>query len=253
MTRQADGVDPTRAGRPVTVVLADDECMFRTSLRHLLTAPTAVIEQVYGVRLDASFEVVGEAGSGEETVSVVNQVKPDLLLLDLSMPRMTGLEALSELQGLHAGMRTILLAGTIESSHLLTAIQLSISGLVMKDSPTELLFEAITSVMSGKFWLGQGLVSNLMDLVRRLSQGPSVPTAKPGLALTAREREVVQLVIAGHTNREIATQFSVSEETIKHHLTRMFQKVGASNRLELAMKATKSGYAAPAAATVALR
>ena len=108
--------------------------------------------------------------------------------------------------------------------------------------------------MSGKFWLGQGLVSDLMDLVRRLSQGPSVSTAKPALALTAREREVVQLVIAGHTNREIATQFSVSEETIKHHLTRMFQKVGASNRLELAMKATKSGYTAAAAgSTVALR
>ena len=227
--------------------------MFRSSLRHLLTAPTAVIEEVYGVRLDAGFEVVGEAGSGEETVSVVNQMKPDLLLLDLSMPRMTGLEALSELQGLRGGMRTILLAGGIEPSNLLTAIQLSVGGLVMKDSPTELLFEAITAVMSGRFWLGQSLVSDLMDLVRRLSQGPSVSTPKPALALTARERDVVQLVIAGHTNREIATMFSVSEETIKHHLTRMFQKVGASNRLELAMKATKSGYVAGGSPTVALR
>jgi DNA-binding NarL/FixJ family response regulator len=115
--------------------------MFRSSLRHLLTAPTAVIEEVYGVRLDAGFEVVGEAGSGEETVSVVNQMKPDLLLLDLSMPRMTGLEALSELQGLR-GTCTILLAGGIEPPNLLTAIQLSVSGLVMKDSPTERLFEA---------------------------------------------------------------------------------------------------------------
>lgn len=218
--------------------------MFRTSLRHLLTAPTAVIEEVYGVRLDAGFEVVGEAGSGEETVSVVNETKPDLLLLDLSMPRMTGLEALSELQESRHSMRTILLSGGIESSHLLTAIQLSVSGLVMKDSPTELLFEAITAVMGGRFWLGQSLVSDVMDLVRRLSQGPASPAGKPALSLTARERDVVQLVIAGHTNREIATTFSVSEETVKHHLTRMFQKVGASNRLELAMKATKSGYTA---------
>jgi two-component system nitrate/nitrite response regulator NarL len=254
MTRQPDGADPTHvARRPVTVVLADDECMFRSSLRHLLTAPPSVIEEVYGVRVGEGFEVVGEAGSGEETVAVVNQTKPDLLLLDLSMPRMTGLEALSELQPFRDGMRTILLSGSIESAHLLTAIQLSVSGLVMKDSATELLFEAVMAVMSGRFWLGQSLVSDIMELVRRLSLGPATSTAKPSLSLTTREREVVQLVIAGHTNREIATQFSVSEETIKHHLTRMFQKVGASNRLELAMKAAKSGYTASASPAAAAR
>jgi len=243
MTRHSAAVDAERdPRRPVTVVLADDECMFRSSLRHLLTAPVEVIEQVYGVRLDAGFEVVGEAGSGEETVAVVKDTRPDLLLLDLSMPRMTGLEALSELEGFRDTMRTILLSGSIESSQLLTAVQLSVCGLVMKDSPTELLFEAITSVMSGRFWLGQTLVSDLMDLVRRLSsQRTSGPVSKPAMLLTPREREVAKLVIAGHTNKQIATEFSVSEETIKHHLTRMFQKVGASNRLELAIKASKSG------------
>jgi DNA-binding NarL/FixJ family response regulator len=230
------------ARRLVRVVLADDDCMFRSSLRHLLTSPAPVIEDVYGVRLDCEFEVVGEAGTGEETVSVVKEVTPDLLLLDLSMPRMTGLEALSELEGFRDHMRTILLAGSIESSHLLTAVQLSVRGLVMKDSPTELLFEAITSVLGGRFWMGQTLVSDLMDLVRRLSQTPSPSKTKTAMMLTPRERDVVRLVIAGHTNREIATTFSVSEETVKHHLTRMFQKMGASNRLELAMKATQSGF-----------
>ena len=254
MSRHPNRLDsPRTAGRLVTVVLADDECMFRSSLRHLLTAPPAVIEEVYGVHLNSGFEVVGEAGSGEETVAVVKETKPDLLLLDLSMPRMTGLEALSELEGFRDSMRTILLAGTIEPSHLLTAVQLSVRGLVMKDSPTELLFEAIISVMSGGFWLGQTLVSDLMGLVRSLSQSPSGSGAKPTLSLTPREREVVRLVIAGHTNRQIATMFSVSEETIKHHLTRMFQKVGASNRLELAMKATKSGFAAGADLTASVR
>jgi len=231
------------APRLVKVVLADDDCMFRSSLRHLLTAPPQVIEDVYGVRLECVFEVVGEAGTGEETVSVVKEIAPDLLLLDLSMPRMTGLEALSELEGHRDSLKTILLAGSIEPSHLLTAIQLSVRGLVMKDSPTELLFEAITSVLGGRFWMGQTLVSDVMDLVRRLSQAPSSAKGKPGTSLTPREREVVKLVIAGQTNREIATTFSVSEETVKHHLTRMFQKMGASNRLELAMKATQSGFA----------
>src|SRR5712692_6208180 len=91
-------------GRPVHVVLADDECMFRSSLRHLLTAPPSVIKDVYGVHVGPGFEVVGEAGSGEETVSVVHSAKPDLLLLDLSMPRMSGLEALSQLSACRESM-----------------------------------------------------------------------------------------------------------------------------------------------------
>jgi DNA-binding NarL/FixJ family response regulator len=227
----------------VTVVLADDECMFRSSLRHLLTAPPSVIRDVYDVDVGPGFEVVGEAGTGEETISVVKTAKPELLLLDLSMPRMSGLEAFSELHGHCDGMRTILLAGTIERPHLLTAVQLGIRGLVMKDSSTELLFEAIVSVISGRFWAGQALVGDLVDLVRSLSHSPGSLNAKPRIALTPREREVLPLVVAGHTNKEIATKFSVSEETVKHHLTRMFDKVGASNRLELAMKATQSGLA----------
>ena len=242
-----DDLSPSPA-RPVTVVLADDECMFRSSLRHLLTAPPAVINDVYGVQVGAGFQVVGEAGSGEETVAVVKAAKPDLLLLDLSMPRMSGLEALAELEAHRSTTRTILLAGAIERSHLLTAVQLGVRGIVVKDSPTERLFEAIMAVASGRFWLGQTLVSDLIDLVRVLSQAPG-PSAKPRLSLTPRERDVLGLVVAGHTNREIATTFSVSEETVKHHLTRMFDKVGASNRLELAMKATQSGFtfgAAPA-------
>src|SRR6266850_3320344 len=88
---------PRASARPVRVVLADDECMFRSSLRHLLTAPPAVVAEVYGVQVGSGFDVVGEAGSGEETIAIVTAVKPDLLLLDLSMPRLSGLEALSEL------------------------------------------------------------------------------------------------------------------------------------------------------------
>src|ERR1700704_4494805 len=99
--------------RPATVVLADDECMYRASLRHLLTVPPPVINDVYGVHVGPGFEVVGEAGSGEDTVSGVQACTPDLLIVDPSMPRMTGLEALSELQAFRDSMRTIMLAGTI--------------------------------------------------------------------------------------------------------------------------------------------
>ena len=101
--------------RPVRVVLADDECLFRASLRQLLSVPPSVIKDVYGVDVRTGFQVVGEAGSGEETVRVVRSVKPDLLLLDLSMPRMTGLEALREIDPHRENVRAIMLAGADRS------------------------------------------------------------------------------------------------------------------------------------------
>src|SRR5882762_2862829 len=104
-------------GRPVRVVLSDDECLFRASLRQLLAVPPPVLKDVYGVDVGPGFEVVGEAGSGVEAVQVVQAAHPDLLLLDLLMPRMNGLEALRELDAAHATPRTILLAGAIERSH----------------------------------------------------------------------------------------------------------------------------------------
>ena len=229
---------------PVTVVLADDECMFRVSLRHLLTAPPSVIKDVYGVDVGRGFQVVGEASSGEETIAVVEAVKPDLLLLDLSMPRKTGLEALCEMGSHRDRMCTIMLAGVIDRTNLLTAVRLGVRGFLVKDSTTEVLFQAIVSVIAGRHWLGHTLVGDLVELVRTLSQAPETAGAKQRPSLTRREREVLTLVVAGCTNKEIASQFTVSEETIKHHLTRIFDKVGASNRLELAVKATSSGLAA---------
>jgi DNA-binding NarL/FixJ family response regulator len=143
-------------------------------------------------------------------------------------------------------MRTVMLAGVIDRTHLLTAVQLGVRGFLQKDSTTEVLFQAIVAVLGGRHWLGQTLVGDLVELVRSLSQPPEA-AAKQSLEkkpLTPREREVLVLVIAGWTNKEIAGKFTVSEETVKHHLTRIFDKVGASNRLELAVKATHSGLAA---------
>jgi DNA-binding NarL/FixJ family response regulator len=185
--------------------------------------------------------VVGEAGSGEETVKAVQSTTPDLLLLDLSMPRMSGLDALRELQTYRDSMRTILLAGEINRPQLLTAIELGARGLVLKDSTTELLFQAVMCVMAGQHWLGQTLMTDLVETVRTLMRSSSAGDGKRAFGLTPREREVLTLVAAGAPNKEIAKKFAVSEETIKHHLTRMFDKVGASNRLELAMLATEHG------------
>lgn len=226
---------------PVRVVLSDDECLFRTSLRQLLSVPPAVIRDVYSVDVGLGFEVVGEAGSGEDTVRVVQSIKPDLLLLDLSMPRLSGLEALREFQAAAESPRTILLAGAINQRDLLTAVRLGVRGAVLKDSTTELLFQAMVCVMTGRYWLGQTLVDDLVEMVRTMIQPSNVPGVKQGFGLTPREREVLDKVVAGFGNKEIAREFAVSEETIKHHLTRMFDKVGASNRTELAWLATQHG------------
>jgi DNA-binding NarL/FixJ family response regulator len=225
--------------RPIRVMLSDDECLFRVSLRHLLAVPPPVIKQVYHVDVGAGFEVVGEADSGVETVRVAKLVQPDLLLLDLSMPRMSGLDALRELDSLRDTMRTIVLAGAITRNHLLTAVHLGVRGLLLKYVSTEVMFEAIMSVMAGRNWLEQTLVSDLVETVRPLIQSSSAPGGKLSFGLTPRERQVLSMVVAGCPNKEIARACLVSEQTIKHHLTRIFDKVGASTRVELAMLATQ--------------
>ena len=172
---------------------------------------------------------------------VVRSVQPDLLLLDLSMPRMSGLEALRELGTSREPMRTILLAGTIDRTQLLTALHLGVRGLLLKDVTTELLFEAIVCVIAGRYWLGQTLVSDLVETVRPLIE-PSAVARKPLASLTPRERDVLRMVAAGCSNKEIARQCAISEQTIKHHLTRIFDKVGVSSRLELAMAAAQGVF-----------
>jgi two-component system nitrate/nitrite response regulator NarL len=213
--------------------------MFRASLRQLLSVPSSVVKDVYGVDVGPGFEVVGEAGSGESTIEVVGSLRPDLLLLDMAMPRLSGLDVLRAIAASSETTRTIILSGGLEKAQLQLAIQLGARGVVLKDSTTEVLFEATTRVMAGQCWVCQTLIAELMDVVRNLPHQPA-GAARP-FGLTPREREVLSLVVEGCANKEIAQRFAVSEETIKHHLTRMFDKVGAANRLELALTATRNG------------
>ena len=228
-------------GKATRVVLADNHSIFRASLRQLLSVPPITIKQVYSVDVGTGFQVVGEAGTGEETVRIVESVKPDLLLVDPSMPRMSGLEAVGELQCHNDRMRTILLAATVEKPQLLTAVQLGVRGLILKDSTTEVLFDAIVSVLAGQYFLGRELITGFIETVRPLIDSSRAQGGKLAFGLTPREREVLALVSAGCANKEIARQCAVSEETVKHHLTRIFDKVGASNRTELAMLAARNG------------
>jgi two-component system, NarL family, nitrate/nitrite response regulator NarL len=238
--RPSDSLPPPLRSRAARVVIADDEGMFRASLRQLLSVPASVVRDVYGVDVGAGFEVVAEAASGEDAVEAVRSTQPDLLLLDVCMPRLSGLEALREVAVAAERTRTIILSGGLDKSQLLAAVKLGARAVVLKEYATELLFEAMIRVQGGESWVGQGLVTDLMDAVRTLACQPATARQQP-FGLTRREREVLSLVVAGCANKEIAQRFAVSEETIKHHLTRMFDKVGATNRLELALTATRHG------------
>jgi DNA-binding NarL/FixJ family response regulator len=173
-------IDSATSGpeRMIRTVLADDDCLFRASLRQLLAVPPTVIRDVYGVDVGVGFQVVGEAGTGEETVQVVESIDTDLLLLDLNMPRMSGLDAVREMK--RPPRVTILLAGLITRPQLLNAIQLGVRGLVLKHAPTELLFEAITDVLAGRYWLHQMLVTDLLEstwpLLQSSRASPLAPT-----------------------------------------------------------------------------
>jgi two-component system, NarL family, nitrate/nitrite response regulator NarL len=223
---------------PLRIVLADDEVIFRASLRQLLMLPSSIIKDVYGVDVGAGFEIVGEAGTGADMVAAVHAAKPDLVLFEIALPRLSGLAALRELRA--AAPLAMVLAESIRTAELLSAVQLGVRGFLLKDAPTETLFDALVRVAAGRYSVASPLIADLIGLVGKLGDGTSRASVHP-FRLTRREREVLSLVAAGYANKEIAQTCAVSEETVKHHLTRMFDKVGASSRVELAMLASHAG------------
>jgi two-component system, NarL family, nitrate/nitrite response regulator NarL len=206
----------------VSILIADDHGILRQGLRALLET-------------EPGFRVVGEACDGEETIRLVRELKPSILLLDLQMPRRTGLEALHELAKLPTPVRTIILAAEVETSSMVEAIQFGARAVVLKSAASDVLFECIRNVIAGRCWVGNENVSSLMEVVRSLLPPPSGRDRPKAFGLTRRELEVISAVVAGYTNKDIAEKFSISERTVKNHLTNIFDKLGLSNRLELVL------------------
>jgi two-component system, NarL family, nitrate/nitrite response regulator NarL len=212
---------PNSFPSPIRILIADDHPLFRDGLRRLLQA-------------EPGFEVVGEASDGDILVDLARKTRPDILLLDLSMPRQDGMEVLRELSLSKIPVRTLLLTASIEKAQIVQALKLGAYGVIMKEATTQRLFDSIQCVMAGQYWIGRESVSDLVRALRSVAPTENGVRGKD-YGLTTRELEIVTLVVAGYSNPDIAQRCSISEQTVKHHISNIFDKLGVSNRLELAL------------------
>jgi DNA-binding NarL/FixJ family response regulator len=212
------------------VLVADDHPIFRAGLRRLLET-------------DPDFTVVGEAGDGRDVARLSRSLHPELLLLDVALPGISGLDVLRDLAGDQTGPRTVLVTASIEPADMIMALRLGAAGVLMKTAATELLFKCLRAVLAGEYWVGRDTVGSLVEALANLQTRSAASRARP-FGLTARELEVLALIATGASNKFIASQLRLSEETVKHHVTNIFEKTGQSSRVELALFATHCGLLA---------
>jgi two-component system nitrate/nitrite response regulator NarL len=210
----------------VRILIADDHPIFRDGLRRLLEA-------------EPDLSVVGQAVDAAEAIQFTQTLNPDILLLDVAMPKVSGLEALQTLVDMPNPPAVILLTAAIDRADIVKALQIGARGVVLKESATAMLLKAIRVVMEGGYWVGRESVSDLMLALRSLGPVPERPESLPAFSLTPREIQIVGLILGAAGNKKIAETLNISEKTVKHHLTNIFEKLGVSNRLELALFAAQ--------------
>lgn len=198
------------------ILLADDHPMIRTAIEALLR--------------NTPFEIVGMAATGEQAVQKVDELKPDILLLDLQMPGGTGMDVLRRVRANGGKTRIVLLTAAIDDASLIEARSLRVQGMVLKNSDPAYLLECLERVSHGGRWVDPELANRAQALAETLGDRDS-PSLSP------RERELISLVRKGLRNREIAEQLGVTEGTIKVYLHSVFEKLGVSSRTELAIRA----------------
>ena len=214
----------------VRIVIADDHPIVRDGIKRLLL-------------LEEDFEVVAEANDGREVLDIVQQVDPDVLLLDLRMPNLDGLGALQALQQVSKRVKVIVLTASDDKNEFVQAMKLGCSGIVLKQTAPDLIVKSIRKVNNGEIWLDSHTTAAVMrQFSTGFDNGPSGGTkTRERSPLSAREREIVALVAQGYKNKEMAEKMFISEQTVKNHLHNIFDKLGVSDRLELALYAIHKG------------
>jgi DNA-binding NarL/FixJ family response regulator len=203
----------------IRIVVADDHPIFRDGLCRLLA-------------LEPDFEVVAQAQDGRQVLDVLQSLEPDILLLDLKMPGLDGLATLQKIQNSKHKTRVIVLTASEDKNEFVQAMKLGTQGIVLKQSATELLIKSIRKVHAGEIWLDSHTTAAVM---RQFATGADdLPAAT---VPSSSSREIVALVAQGFKNKEMAEKMFISEQTVKNHLHNIFDKLGVSDRLELALYA----------------
>lgn len=212
----------TESERSIRILLADERPIFRDGLRALLKATPG-------------FKVVGEAVDKDSLVRLAQEQKPDIVLLDSSLAQNEEMTILNGLAAIEHPVRTLLFTQDAQKSEILRMLQLGARGVIMKGSTTQMLLDGIRKVVDGQYWIGEESVVSLVEAMRDLAPATTARAARPKFGLTHRELEIISTVVSGYSNSDIASNFALSEHTVKHHLSRVFDKLGVSNRLELAL------------------
>ena len=224
MDQQAAKKTPAAASGAanIRIVVADDHPVVRFGVRNML-------------QNEPGFEVIGEAEDGDDAITQTLELEPDILLLDLAMPRLPGLEAMRAIMTKSPRGKIVLLTSTISVQQIIEALQIGARGIVLKDSVAGDLTHALRAVLGGDYWIGGERVANLLKALQELQAKAAAIPERKTYGLTPRELEVVTCIVEGCSNRDIAKQFNISEETVKRHLSNVFDKTGVSTRLELAL------------------
>ncbi|MGD8521829.1 MAG: response regulator transcription factor [Desulfobacterales bacterium] len=212
--------------KKINIVLAEDHTILREGLKALLSA-------------NPKFKIIGEAEDGREAVRCVEKMHPDLMLMDLSMPRMSGMEAIGEIKRRYPGTKIIALTVHKTEEYLHTTLQAGANGYVLKDATHDELVLAINNVMKGKSYLSPGVSEKVIEgyLERKEGQMPDSPWE----TLSQREREVLKLIAEGYKNKEIAEDLCISLKTVEKHRANLMKKLDLHNAAALTIYAMQKG------------
>lgn len=212
----------SRKNGHIQILIADEPPIYGDSLRALLE------EQ-------PDFSVVGIAPDKDAAVQMSRDRQPDVLLLNVKFSSNDGMGVLDELQTQNIPVRPLLLATTLSGPDMMRALLLGARGVILKTSSTQTLIDGIRGVMVGQYWIGAEMGASIVGALREYTRSKSRSPSKGAFGLTPREMEIVTTVVGGYSNAEIAKKYGLSEQTVKHHLSSIFDKVGVFNRLELAL------------------
>jgi two-component system nitrate/nitrite response regulator NarL len=220
----------------IRIVIADAQSALRQGLHRLLES-------------DTGLQVLGDASDANETAKFARLMKPDILLVDLDLFRELKLHALISLNG-SSPIRIVAMVDTLQKPDVLEAFLLGAHGIVLKASASSVLLQSIHSVMAGQYWLEHESLGILVEALREaLAQGSGTSSPKD-YGLTRRELDIITKIVSGRSNKEVGEEFSISERTVKHHLTNIFCKVGVTSRLQLALFAVSHHLNNPSASLV---